>query len=200
MTLWFAGTMDQIHLDVTARLHEQLDWHWREQARPRLEGLTDEEYRWLPAPGTWSVRHRDEEVPPTVNRRLGTGEWLIEYGIPEPRTAPVTSIAWRLAHLIVAVFGARAHSHFGGPPASYEGWAYAATAEQALGQLDETYAAWSAGVRGLTEEALLRPVGPAEGPWAEAPMIDLVLHINREAIHHLAEVAVLRDLWANGGR
>jgi len=26
-------------------------------------------------------------------------------------------------------------------------------------------------------------------------MAALVLHINREAIHHLAEVALLRDLW-----
>ena len=28
----------------------------------------------------------------------------------------------------------------------------------------------------------------------------LVLHIHREAFHHLAEVALLRDLWANGFR
>ena len=40
-------------------------------------------------------------------------------------------------------------------------------------------------------------VGPAEGPFAEAPMAALVQHINREMIHHLAEVALLRDLWAH---
>ena len=28
-------------------------------------------------------------------------------------------------------------------------------------------------------------------------MVGLVLHINREAIHHLAEVALLRDLFAH---
>ena len=37
----------------------------------------------------------------------------------------------------------------------------------------------------------------AEGPWAQEPMITLVLHINRETIHHLAEVALLQDLWAH---
>ena len=59
---------------------------------------------------------------------------------------------------------------------------------------------WVDGVRGLDEEALWRPVGPAEGPWAAEPMALLVLHVNREAIHNLAEIALLRDLWANGVR
>ena len=34
-----------------------------------------------------------------------------------------------------------------------------------------------------------------EGPYAEHPTAALVLHINREAIHHGAEVALLRDLY-----
>ena len=49
----------------------------------------------------------------------------------------------------------------------------------------------------LDSEGLARPVGPAEGPWQASPMVDLVCHINREAIHHLAEVALLRDLFAH---
>lgn len=28
-------------------------------------------------------------------------------------------------------------------------------------------------------------------------MLDLLLHINRELIHHLAEIALLRDLYAH---
>jgi len=31
-------------------------------------------------------------------------------------------------------------------------------------------------------------------------MAELVLHINREAIHHGAEIALLRDLYAHGLR
>ncbi|MDX6418075.1 MAG: hypothetical protein QOG28_2695, partial [Trebonia sp.] len=65
----------------------------------------------------------------------------------------------------------------------------------ALARLDEVYAAWIAGVRGLGAEGLARPCGPAEGPYAEVPMASLVLHINREALHHGAEVALLRDLF-----
>ena len=42
-----------------------------------------------------------------------------------------------------------------------------------------------------------QPCGPTGGPWGERPFGNLVLHINREVIHHLAEVALLRDLWAH---
>ena len=30
-------------VDWSFQLAQQLDWHWREQLRPRLNGLTDEE-------------------------------------------------------------------------------------------------------------------------------------------------------------
>lgn len=182
-------------LDLVHRLHEQLDWHWAGQARPRLDGLTDEEYLWEPVAGTWNVRAADADAPETANHRAGAGDWRIDYGFPEPTPAPVTSIAWRIGHLVVGVFGARNHSHFGGPVADYGTWPYPGTAAEGLRQLDEGYAAWSAGVAALTEEDLLRPVGPAEGPWSAEPMLTLVLHINREAIHHMAEIALLRDLW-----
>lgn len=182
------------------KLHEQLDWHWQVAARRRLEGLTDEEYFWEPVPGAWNVRHRDAPAPPTVTTRAGSGPWRWDYGEPEPDPAPVTSIAWRLAHVVVGVLGQRSSSHFGGPEASEQTWSYAGTADAALRQLEEAYAIWSAGVRALTPETLAAPVGPAEGDFAEEPMLTLVLHINRECIHHLAEVAVLRDLWAHGLR
>ena len=116
---------------------------------------------------------------------------------PSPIPAPVTTIAWRLAHLVVGVFGARNAAHFGGPPADYETWTYAATAAGALAQLDEGYRRWVEGVRGLGEDGLAGLCGPAEGPWADAPLAALVIHIHREVIHHGAEIALLRDLYAH---
>ena len=74
---------------------------------------------------------------------------------------------------------------------------YAGTAAQALSQLDEVYAAWLAGVKSLGDAGLAPPCGPAEGPLAGYPMATLVLHINRETLHHGAEIALLRDLYAN---
>ena len=53
------------------------------------------------------------------------------------------------------------------------------------------------GVRGVDAEAMARPIGPNEGPWAEHAMSELILHINREVIHHGAEIACIRDLYAH---
>lgn len=181
-------------LNWTSELVEQLDWHWRRQLRPRFEGLTDEEYFWEPVANTWSIRPQGRG---RAAMSAGGGAFVMDYAYPEPSPAPVTTIAWRLAHLIVAVFGLRVANHFGGPPVDYETYRYAGTADQALGQLDESYAAWLRGVEGLHDAGLAEPCGPSEGPFAEASMAALVLHINREALHHGAEIALLRDLYAN---
>jgi hypothetical protein len=125
----------------------------------------------------------------------GAGDFTIDFARPEPSPAPVTTIAWRIGHIVVGVLGMRAASHFGGPPFSYETHEYPGSASRALAQLDAAYADWIKGVRGLGADGLARPCGPAEGPWAAAPMAALVLHINREMLHHCAEIALLRDLY-----
>jgi hypothetical protein len=129
----------------------------------------------------------------------GAGDLVLDYEHPAPVPPPVTTIAWRLAHVIVGVFGQRNASHFGGPPIDYLTVDWPADAAGALAMLDDVYAGWVAGVQGLDLTRLGEPVGPAEGPYAEHPYATLVLHINREAIHHLAEVALLRDLYARRG-
>ncbi|MGH8929127.1 MAG: DinB family protein [Egibacteraceae bacterium] len=179
-------------IDWNAQLVEQLDWHWRGQLRPRLEGLTDEEYRWEPVAGAWNVRPRGTSTAPLA---AGGGDFTIDFAMPEPDPPPVTTIAWRIGHLVVGVLGTRVASHFGGPPIDYVTHDYPGDANGALAQLDEGYAAWTAGVRGLGPDDLSRLCGPAEGEWAEWPMATLVLHINREMLHHSAEVALLRDLY-----
>ncbi|PRC44551.1 serine/arginine repetitive matrix protein 1, partial [Mycobacterium sp. ITM-2017-0098] len=34
--------------ELVSQLAEQLDWHWTGQLRPRLDGLTDDEYFFEP--------------------------------------------------------------------------------------------------------------------------------------------------------
>ncbi len=64
-------------VDWNTQLREQLDWHWRGQLRPRLTGLTDDEYLWEPAANAWTIRP-------------GKG---IDWAYPPPDPAPVTTIA-----------------------------------------------------------------------------------------------------------
>ena len=175
-----------------ARLRDQLDFHYHQMFRPRLDGLTDDEYFWEPVAGCWSLRPRGEEVSDDA---AGGGDLVLDYSWPEPSPAPVTTIAWRLAHVTRSCLAERTAHHFGGPPAGPETWVFAGSADEALRQLDTAYDAWSAGVEELGEEGLARPCGPAEGFFAEAPLSDLVLHINRELIHHGAEICLLRDLY-----
>lgn len=182
-------------MDWNMELLDQLTLHWNHQARPRLDGLTDDEYLWEPVPGAWSVRPRDQAKTAMA---AGAGDLVIEFEYPEPVPAPVTTIAWRLGHVIVGIFGARNASHFGGPPMDYSTVEWPGDAATALAMLDDGYARWVEGVRGLDEARLAEPVGEAEGPYADRTYAALVLHIHREAIHHLAEVALLRDLF--GGR
>ncbi len=179
-------------LDWNDLLADQLEWHWRNQLRARLDGLTDHEYRWEPVPGAWNVRPRGTGTAPLA---AGRGEFTVDFAYPAPDPAPVTTIAWRIAHVVVAVLGARVASHFGGPPIDYATHDYPGDAAGALAQLDQGYAAWTAGVRGLGADGLRHPCGPAEGEWSESSMAALVLHINREMLHHGAEIALLRDLY-----
>jgi hypothetical protein len=138
------------------------------------------------------VRPRGTGTAPV---RAGSGAMTIDFAFPPPDPPPFTTIAWRLGHVIVGVLAMRNASHFGRAPVDYDSFEYAETASDALAQLDAEYAAWLAGVESLGEDGLSRPCGEAEGPFAADPMARLVLHINRELIHHLSEVCLLRDLY-----
>ncbi|GAA4834742.1 hypothetical protein GCM10023354_13010 [Garicola koreensis] len=122
----------------------------------------------------------------------------IDFAFPPPEPAPMTTIAWRLGHVIVGVLAMRNASHFGREAVDYESFEYASTADGAVAQLESEYAAWMAGVESLGEAELSRGCG--EHGFEEDPMAALILHIHREVIHHLAEVSLLRDLYLHTTR
>ncbi|AHH14901.1 hypothetical protein NONO_c00810 [Nocardia nova SH22a] len=175
-----------------SQLREQIGWHWTNQLRPRLEGLTDDEYFWEPAADCWNLHARGTGTAPIQG---GSGAMTIDFAVPEPDPAPLTTIAWRLGHVIVGVLAIRNSWHFGGPETDYFTFEYAETAADALKQLDTEYARWDAGVAALGEDGLARSCGTNEGPFADYPLSSLILHVNRELIHHLSEVCLLRDLY-----
>lgn len=178
-------------MDLNRVLVEQLSWHWEHQLRPRLDGLTDAEYFWEPVPGAWNVHPRGQG---STEFQGGSGAFAVDFAVPEPSPPPVTTISWRLAHLLVGVFGDRNARYFGGPPVDYDSYDYPGTADDALTELDAGYRRWIDGVRGLSDAELAQPC--REPGFEHEPMIGLVLHIHREVIHHGAEICLLRDLYA----
>ena len=72
-------------------------------------------------------------------------------------------------------------------------------AEAAVAFLERSYRRWHDGIAALDEEGLRRPLGPTGGPYATDPMAALIAHINREAMHHGAEIGLLRDLYRATG-
>jgi hypothetical protein len=69
------------------QLLAQLEFYWSYHLRPGLRGLTDDEYFWEPVPDCWSIRQTPD------------GTWGIDWAWPTPDPPPVTTIAWRLAHI-----------------------------------------------------------------------------------------------------
>ena len=172
-------------------LLDQLDFYWDFHLWPRLAGLSDDEYLWEPASPSWSVRPGPD------------GEPRLEQEAPEPEIPPVTTIAWRMVHVGRDVFGRRARALFGPTDAPADAdmfdprhWPEApVTAEGGLAMLEEGYRSWRAGILGLDDEALMHPLGPKAGGYAEFPVAALVTHLSREAMAHGAEICLLRDLY-----
>jgi len=175
-------------LDWGALLVAQLEFYWDVHLRPRLDGLTDEEYFWEPVGGCWSVR------------RAPDGRMVMESG----QDGPFTTIAWRMMHVAVGVFGARASTFFGdgSVPADadmsdprHEPATLPDNAADAVALLDHNYHWWRDGIAGLGHDGLTAPLGPRGGFFAEEPMAALIVHLNRETMHHGGEIGVLRDLY-----
>ena len=124
-------------------------------------------------------------------------EILNRAGPPEPDLVPVTTIAWRLGHLHVDVAGTWEWT-FGGrrrPPAELV--EFSPSAAVALQRFWATMDRWRDSLAAVTDEQL-DTVGYCQYPWsdaAELPFIAVIWAGNLEFIHHMAEIALLRDLY-----
>jgi len=187
----------ELRLDRVGLLLDQLETTV-EFSKARLEGLTDAEYLWEPAPGSLSIRRADE----VRTFALGHGDWRLEWPRPEPDPAPMRTIAWLLGHLYDGYL-ARYEWTFGARQADpLTLGTFTPSASEAMARLWAVLDDWKAGVAGLTEEQLDVP-GYGQFPYGldpQLPFIGIVWWTNRELIHHLAEVALLRDLYEANGR
>ena len=164
-----------------------------EQLLSRLSGMSDSEYFWEPVPGCWSVRRRDDV---RSGSPLGTGEWMLDFDRPEPDPPPFTTIAWRLTHL-TSTLTARADYTTGSHTLQTGDLYVPCTAADATRTLEESAATWRNAITSAGE-AELDQVGYSKLPWGldpQLPFIDIVWWMNKEVLHHGAEVALLRDLY-----
>ena len=84
---------------------------------------------------------------------------------------------------------------FGGAWPKPELEAPAGTAAGAMDRLDRAYGHWHDTVAGLSDADLARRLGAASGRYAESTVLDLILHIQAEALQRGADLCLLRDLY-----
>lgn len=187
------ASVDPVRVDPRI---DQLVFYWQWSLWPRLQGLTDAEYRWSP------VHDRAWDLAPGPEGSLLPHE-------PGPEAEVVPTIAWRMMHIAVGCFHIRTSTFFGDGSVPPEADMFdprhlpdqlPGTAAGGLEFLRTSYQDWVTAVSQLTGTELDAPLGPRGGPFAESSMADLVLHLNREVMHHGGELGLLRDLWRSCDR
>ena len=163
----------------------------------RLEGLTDDEYLWEPVADCWSVRPSSD------------GRWLPDVGprgspFTDATPAPFTTIAWRMWHMGASPNAPWPPLDAADGPAFVHAYMNPSLASEAVPDagtacalLDSHWTAFNERILRFSDSELEAPLGPAAGPYADAPLVGLLLHIVDEMIHHGAEFGVLRDLYAH---
>jgi hypothetical protein len=167
--------------------------HWViDRTNARLEGLTDDEFRWQPVPGSWTVR------------RLGDGRTVVDNRQVPGADVPPPGIAWRVAHLI-EVYGSPRNSRWlraevASPPTRISPWEIAFGADESRAILGRAMAHWVEVLEAKSDDELAQKLGPDSGDYADDTLNAFVLHQLDEAIHHGAEVGLLRDLYGSRHR
>ena len=159
--------------------------HWErccDRVLTRLDGLSDDEYRWEPVPGCWNVR-------PDQGSSSG---WTVDYPEVEPDPAPFTTIAWRMLHISDGNTIYWEHA-FGAGRRQYTDLAPHGDAAGAIGYLAESQRPVSDTLADIDDEQLDEP---RPTPWGESwPASQILALLLDEQIHHGAEIALLRDLY-----
>lgn len=173
-----------------ALLVGQMEFYWDAHLRPRLDGLTDEEYAWRP-------------VDECLDLEPAAGGGLLPPENP-PDSPLITTLRWRLMHIAIGCFASRASTFFGDGSVPDDADMFdprhqpdtvASDAAGALEYLDRSYSWWHDGVVTLDDDAMAKPLGSRGAFFADEPMAALVLHVNRELMHHGGEIGLLRDLY-----
>jgi hypothetical protein len=155
-----------------------------ERLLARLDGLTDDEYRWEPVAGCWNVRQ-------SVQSPTG---WSVDYPEVPPDPPPFTTIAWRMLHVSDGNSIYWEHS-FGPGVRNFWDLAPRGEAGAATEYLVESQRPVTATLAALDDGRLdeMRPTHFGV-QWPAHKVFAVLID---EQVHHGAEVALLRDLYRN---
>ena len=172
-----SGLLRELYADSCARLDRV------------LAGMEDSEFFWEPVAGCWTVHRRDE--PGAAAHADGSGEWVIDYEMPEPQPAPFTTIAWRTVHL-AAVNHLYWDYAFGPATAPYD-LEFPGAARDAVAWLRQTQQRVVESLAALDDSELDERRRTNWGElWPTARIARTLVH---EQVHHGAEISLLRDLY-----
>jgi hypothetical protein len=148
----------------------------------RIQGLTDDEYRWEPVAGCWNVR---------PNPASPSG-WTVDYPEIPPDPPPVTTIAWRLLHISDGNSIYWEHS-FGAGVRNFWDLAPHGDSAGAIDYLGESQRPITTTLADIDDDQLdsMRPTHFGE-EWPARRIFTVLID---EQVHHGAEIALLRDLY-----
>jgi hypothetical protein len=152
--------------------------------------ITDAEFFWEPVAGCWTVHRRSEQRAKSAD---GSGEWVLDYELPEPQPAPVTTIAWRIVH-IAAVNYLYYDYAFGPATASFD-LEMPGSAAVAVDWLRVSQEQLWAVPQQLADDDLGEP---RLTNWGDLWSCERIWRtLVDEQVHHGAEISLLRDLYRN---
>ncbi len=107
----------------------------------------------------------------------------------------LVTIRWRLDHVAAALGEERNWTWLGADVSGVPSVGAATGADAAITAVADASAAFAGLARGLGTTAG-DPLGSVAGPYADDSRLSLVLHVVDELVHHAAEAALIRDLYA----
>ena len=167
-------------------LAAELLWTSWEGSALRLEQrcaeLSDEEYLWKPVADAWTVKP-DPAHP---------GRWTYDYEFTPQPPAPVTSISWRLVHLIA---DNEIYWEYACGPAErmFSDLEVPSSAQRAMNLWRASRHPVTAWLESATDDDLIEPRTSHLGE--PKPAGEVVRILLDEQTHHGAEIALLRDLY-----
>ena len=151
-----------------------------------VDGLTDDELHWEPAPGMWGLRLKTEVRTDRTAEEMWPGNYFLDcFRDTDDSVAPFTTIGWRLAHVVIVTWNWNVVlTGVEEPPEP----PLPGDAESLVALWREVLDAFVDAVTGFTDDELEVITS------TDLPRTSVVAHVTVEIACHSAEIGTLRHL------